>query len=191
MLKGITPGGKKFSWAVCLKSTFRPESPGLPQEESGKTAIGENWTLVYAYFFLFTLVSLIMTHTEENISREDSLRHASIFCSMRAWAHTHTCVGLVNCFFSLFSSVRMAVIDWWNGPLTLAVIFFALCLLLFTWSIAGVACRACHSSGTFFSLWHTHTHTHTHTHARTHARKHLFYHCTYMMFLFFRKCHQS
>ena len=51
----------------------------------------------------------------------------------------------------------MAVIDWWNGPLTLVVIFFALCLLLLTWSIAGVACRACHSSGTFFSLWHTHT----------------------------------
>ena len=55
------------------------------------------------------------------------------------------------------------VIVWWNGPLTLVVIFFALCLLLLTWSIAGVACRACHSSGTFFSLWHTHTHTHTHT----------------------------
>ena len=67
----------------------------------------------------------------------------------------------INCFSSLFSSVRMAVIDWWNGPLSLVVIFFALCLLLLTWSIAGVACRACHSSGTFFSLWHTHTHTHT------------------------------
>ena len=50
----------------------------------------------------------------------------------------------------------MAVIDWWNGPLTLVVIFFALCLLLLTWSIAGVACRACHSSGTFF---HCDTHT--------------------------------
>ena len=56
----------------------------------------------------------------------------------------------------------MAVIDWWNGPLTLVVIFFALCLLLLTWSIAGVACRACHSSGTFF-------HCDTHTHARTRA----------------------
>ena len=65
----------------------------------------------------------------------------------------------------------MAVIDWWNGPLTLVVIFFALCLLL-TWSIACVACRACHSSGTFFSLWHTHTHTHTHTHAHTHTHTH-------------------
>ena len=54
-----------------------------------------------------------------------------------------------------FSSVRMAVIDWWNGPLSLVVIFFALCLLLLTWSIAGVACRACHSSGTFFLLRHT------------------------------------
>ena len=52
----------------------------------------------------------------------------------------------------------MAVIDWWNEPLTLVVIFFALCLLLLTWSIACVACRACHSSGTFFSLWHTHIH---------------------------------
>ena len=53
----------------------------------------------------------------------------------------------------------MAVIDWWNGPLTLVVIFFALCLLLLTWSIAGVVCRACHSSGTFFIVTHTHTHT--------------------------------
>ena len=70
--------------------------------------------------------------------------------------HTHTCVGLVNCFSSLFSSVKMAVIDWWNGPLTL-VIFFALCLLLLTWSIAGVACRACHSSGIFFIVTHTRT----------------------------------
>ena len=61
----------------------------------------------------------------------------------------------------------MAVIDWWNGPLSLVVIFFALCLLLLTWSIAGVACRACHSSGTFF-----HCDTHTHAHARTHARTH-------------------
>ena len=40
-------------------------------------------------------------------------------------------------------------------------ILFALCLLLLTWSIAGIACRACHSSGTFFSLWHTQAHTHT------------------------------
>ena len=56
----------------------------------------------------------------------------------------------------------MAVIDWWNGPLTLVVIFFALCLLLLTWSIACVACRVCHSSGTlFFIVTHTHTHTHT------------------------------
>ena len=53
----------------------------------------------------------------------------------------------------------MAVIDWWNGPLTLVVILFALCLLLLTGSIAGAACRACHSSGTFF---HCDTHTHTH-----------------------------
>ena len=68
----------------------------------------------------------------------------------------------------------MAVIDWWNGPLTLVVIFFALCLLLLTWSIACVACHACHSSGTFFSLWHTHMHTrtHTHTHTHTHTRTH-------------------
>ena len=51
----------------------------------------------------------------------------------------------------------MAVIDWWNGPLTLVVIFFELCLLLLTWSSASVACRACHSSGTFFIVIHTHT----------------------------------
>ena len=41
------------------------------------------------------------------------------------------------------------MIDWWNGPLSL-VFLFALCLLLLTWSIAVIACRACHSSGTFF-----------------------------------------
>ena len=63
----------------------------------------------------------------------------------------------------------MAVIDWWNGPLTLVVIFFALCLLLLTWSIACVACRACHSSGTPFFHCDTHTHTHTHTYTQTHT----------------------
>ena len=58
----------------------------------------------------------------------------------------------------------MAVIDWWNGPLTLVVIFFALCLLLLTWSIACVACRACHSSGTpFFFVTHTYTQVHPQT----------------------------
>ena len=54
----------------------------------------------------------------------------------------------------------MAVIDWWNLPLILVVFFFALCLLLLARSIAGITCSACHSSGTFFSMWHTHTHTH-------------------------------
>ena len=52
----------------------------------------------------------------------------------------------------------MAVIDWWNLPLILVVFFFALCLLLLARSIAGITCCACHSSGTFFSMWHTHTH---------------------------------
>ena len=47
----------------------------------------------------------------------------------------------------------MAVIDCWNGPLSLVVIFFALCLLLLAWSIAGVACRACHSSGIFLKIF--------------------------------------
>ena len=51
----------------------------------------------------------------------------------------------------------MAVIDWWNLPLILVVFFFALCLLLLARSIAGITCCACHSSGTFFSMWHTHT----------------------------------
>ena len=64
----------------------------------------------------------------------------------------------------------MAVIDWWNGPLTLVVIFFALCLLLLTWSIACVACRCLpfvwHP---FFIVTHTHTHTHTHSHTYTHT----------------------
>ena len=72
----------------------------------------------------------------------------------------YSCLNLVTvdcnmCRFSKlllfsFSSVRMAVIAWWNGPLPLVVIFFALCLLLLTWSIAGISRRACHSSGTFF-----------------------------------------
>ena len=46
---------------------------------------------------------------------------------------------------------------------THTLIFFALCLLLLTWSIAGVDCRACHSSGTFF-LCDTHTQARTHVH---------------------------
>ena len=46
------------------------------------------------------------------------------------------------------------MIDWWDGPLAVVVFLFALCLLLLPWSIAGVACRACHSFGTFSSLWH-------------------------------------
>ena len=79
----------------------------------------------------------------------------------------------------------MAVIDWWNGPLSFVVIFFTLCLLLLlllTWSIAGVACRTCHSSGlSFFIMTHTHTqrdtqHTHTHTHTHTCA---CMYACTH------------
>ena len=45
--------------------------------------------------------------------------------------------------------------------------FFALCLLLLTWSIAGVACSACHSSGTFFFIVKN-----THTHKRARARAH-------------------
>ena len=67
-----------------------------------------------------------------------------------------------------------------------------LCLLLLTWSIAGVDCRACHSSGTFFIVTHTHTHTrihthtlsfslslslsHTHTHTHTHTHLHTHIH---------------
>ena len=68
---------------------------------------------------------------------------------------------------------------------SLVVIFFALSLLLLTWSIAGIACHACHSSGTFFSLWHTHAracthaHTHTHTHTRTHTHTHTHTHTTH------------
>ena len=79
---------------------------------------------------------------------------------------------------------------------SLAALFFALCFLLRTWSITAVTCRACHLSGIFFSLWHTHSHIHAaaylkyrryrlsclpfvwhfffhcDTHARTHARTH-------------------
>ena len=70
--------------------------------------------------------------------------------------------------------------DWWNRPPTLVGIFFALCLLLLTWSIAGIACRACHLSGTFF-----HCDTHTRAHARMHT--HLFY-CNLERLRFLKKC---
>ena len=86
---------------------------------------------------------------------------------MLAWTHTHIHMhGTHTHTHTHTSSVRTAVIDWWNGPLTLVVIFFALCLLLLTWNIAGITCRACHSSGTFFHC-DTHTHTHTHVCAQT------------------------
>ena len=60
----------------------------------------------------------------------------------------------------------VSAIWWWYvvhdaGGKYFACVLFALCLLLLIWSITGIACRACHSPGTFFSLWHTHTHTHT------------------------------
>ena len=64
-----------------------------------------------------------------------------------------------------FCPVRMAMNDWWNGPLTFDVNFFALCFMLVTWSIAGVACCVC-SSGNFFH-WDTPTPTLTHTYALT------------------------
>ena len=50
----------------------------------------------------------------------------------------------------------------------------ACCYLRKVWpiSLADIACRACHSSGTFFSLWHTHTHTETHTHAHMYTQAH-------------------
>ena len=77
-----------------------------------------------------------------------------------------TCVGLVNCFSSLFSSVRMAVINWWNGPLAL-VVFSLRC------AATHLKYRRCRLSCLPF-IWHfffivTHTHPHTHKHPRTNA----------------------
>ena len=110
---------------------------------------------------------LIMTHTHTHThthtryrfkSRPGELNFCHSCCQLYlspfslSLSHTHTHTN-----FS-FSSVRMAVIDWWNGPLALVVIFFALCMLLLTWNIAGIVCRACHSSGTSF---HCDTHTHS------------------------------
>ena len=48
------------------------------------------------------------------------------------------------------------------------------CCIFLCVVLTSIACRACHSSGTFFSLWQTHarTHTRTHTHAHAHARTH-------------------
>ena len=96
-------------------------------------------------------------------------RRCRLSCLPFAWHffslwHTHTHTHTHTNFS--FSSVRMAVINWWSGPLVLVVIFFALCMLLLTWNISGIICRACHSSGTLF---HCDTHTHTHTHTRTHT----------------------
>ena len=56
----------------------------------------------------------------------------------------------------------MTVIDWWNGPLTLVVFFFSLCLLLLTWSIAEIACRTCSSPGTFLFYFYCNTRKHEH-----------------------------
>ena len=69
--------------------------------------------------------------------------------------------------------------DWLMRRATCWCCTFALCLLLLTGSIAGVAHHACHSSGNFSSLWytntithiHTHPHTHTHTHTHTHISR--------------------
>ena len=67
----------------------------------------------------------------------------------------------------------MAVIDWWNGPLTLVVIFFALLAATY------LKYRRCRLSCLpfvwhFSSLWHTCacTLSHTHTHARARAPTH-------------------
>ena len=51
----------------------------------------------------------------------------------------------------------MAVIDWWNGPLTLFFCNF-LCIVLAAAYLKYRLCRlSCLPPGTFFSLWHTHT----------------------------------
>ena len=83
---------------------------------------------------------------------------------------------LSACFFNIVLSFYPHIVEaiassvqsiYWRHTHThtLVVIFFAFCLLLLTWSIAGVACRACHSSGTFF---HCDTHTYTRAHAFGH-----------------------
>ena len=88
---------------------------------------------------------------------------SDIFTHARARAcahmHVHTHLGLGN-FFSLFSA-RMTVIDSRNGPRTLVVVFFALCLLLLEVSLVLLAIRLAFFF--FFLLYMTHT---PHTHAR-------------------------
>ena len=56
--------------------------------------------------------------------------------------------------------------------LAVVVIFFAFCLLLLTGSVAGIACRACHLSGTFLSFCHKHRQRrrHSYTQTRTHTQ---------------------
>ena len=53
-------------------------------------------------------------------------------------------------------------------------------VIFFSSRLAIFACRACHSSGTFFSFWHTRTHArtqaHTHARARTHTHTHILAH---------------
>ena len=100
------------------------------------------------------------THTRTHTHTHAHTRtHTHTHAHTRTHAHTHA-----------HTQAHTQTHTHTNGPLSLVVIFFALCLLLLTWSIAGVACRACHSSGTFFHCdTHAHTHMHTHTHAHTHT----------------------
>ena len=56
--------------------------------------------------------------------------------------------NLGDCFS--FSSVKVAVINWWDTPIAAAAVFTLT-------SIACLTCHACHSHGTFFSLWNKNT----------------------------------
>ena len=144
------------------------------------------------------LIRYRLAQVRQNL--QNSYRLAHTHARVHTHTHTHT---------------HMAVIDWWNGPLTLVVIFFALCLLLLTWSTAGVACRACHSSGTFFhcdththmlltwsiagvtccachssgTFFHCDTHTHTHTHTlRPPSPFHSMLYCNNKILVIFSRC---
>ena len=102
------------------------------------------------------------THAHTHALHAHMCTHACIACM---YEHTHT---------RTYARTHAHI-------LSLVVIFFALCLLLLTWSIAGVACRACHSSGTFF-----HCDTHTRMHAmQVSAWTHLSSCCSQFLGCFF------
>ena len=106
--------------------------------------------------------------------------HRSVCVRARTHTHTHTHIvthtlgsGLVLAAITFLGRPHMSwelmlilaeprQTGWWLRLVMSAIWWW---YVLLTWSITGVACRACHSSGTFF-----HCVTHMCVRAKTHAR---------------------